>query len=141
VTESLSKIYGSEESRLWYRAGEDNPTASISWRETSQEKSLLVSWASKGHNAIVILAKRDDHFGALASSYPLVTRWVLAPRRDEDIFEPNERLDRSEDPLTGLELVDFLDSNLFASVEQIAAITKVPRSTVFNHSQWWNYTV
>jgi hypothetical protein len=83
----------------------------ISWREMLQERSLIVYWAGKGHNATIILAKMKDDFGASAPSHPWVTKWPRAVRRGNNISEPNEHSDRPEDLLKGLKVVDFLNSN------------------------------
>jgi hypothetical protein len=106
-----------------------------------QAKSLLVYWASKGHNATVIFAKMGGYFGGSAPSYPWVTKWLRALTRGEDIFEPNERSGRPEDPVIGMKVINFLDLNPFASVRQIATATKIARSTVFDHVKGWGYTI
>jgi hypothetical protein len=41
----------------------------ISSRPVMGEKSLLMYWADKGHNATVISAKMETHFGSSAPSY------------------------------------------------------------------------
>jgi hypothetical protein len=90
-----------------------------------QVKSLLVYWASKGHNAIVIFAKMEGSFGVSAPSDPWVTKWLRALTRGEDIFEPSEPSGRPEDPVIGMKFINFLDLNPFASVRQIATATKI----------------
>jgi hypothetical protein len=43
----------------------------ISGRVMIHEKSLLVFWASKGHNVTIILTMMDGCLGPLAPSYPV----------------------------------------------------------------------
>jgi hypothetical protein len=63
----------------------------ISLREMFHEKNLLGYWAGKGHNAIIILVKREGSFDASAPAYFWVTKLLWGLRRGEDIFEPNKR--------------------------------------------------
>jgi hypothetical protein len=106
-----------------------------------REKNLLMYWADKGHNAMIISAKMENYFGPSAPSYSWVTRWLRALKRGEDIFEPWKRFDRPTYPLTGLRVLEFLNSTPFASIRQIATTTKIPRSTVLNHLKGWSYMV
>jgi hypothetical protein len=46
-----------------------------------------------------------------------------------------------EDPLTGMKVINFLNLNPFARVRQIAAATKIPRTTVFDHLKGWGSTI
>jgi hypothetical protein len=98
-----------------------------------QEKSLLVCWAGKSHNATIIMAKMEGYFGTSVPSYRWRTKWLRAHMTGEDTLEPNKCSGGPEVPLTGLKVVDFLNSNLFASVRQIATATKILWSNVFDH--------
>jgi hypothetical protein len=95
------------------------------------EKSLLMYWADKGHNATIISAKKESYFGSSAPSYSWVTKWLLALKRGEDISESCEPSGRPQDPLTGLRVLEFLNSTRFANIPQIATATKTRGSTVF----------
>jgi hypothetical protein len=110
-------------------------------REMLQERSRLMYWAGKGHIAIILLAKMENYFGTSGPSYPWVMKWLWALKRREDIVKPWQRPGRPEDPLTGLKVVDFLNSNPFAAMRQIATSTSIPWSTVFDHLRGWNYAV
>jgi hypothetical protein len=58
----------------------------------------------------------------------------------QDHFEPNGHSGIPEGPLKGLKIVEFLDSNPFTSVGQIATAAKIPRSMAFDHSRGFGYT-
>jgi hypothetical protein len=95
-----------------------------------REKSLLMHWADKGNNVMVISAKMKSYFGSSAPSSSWVTKWLQGLERGKDIFEPCQPSARPQDPLTGLRVLEFLNSAPFASIRQIATATKMPRSTV-----------
>jgi DNA-binding transcriptional ArsR family regulator len=97
------------------------------------EKNFLMYWTEKGHNAMIISAKMESYFGSSAPSYSWITKWLQALKIGEDILEPCERSGRPQDPLTGLRVLEFLNSTPFASICQIATATKIPRSTVLEH--------
>jgi hypothetical protein len=78
-----------------------------------------------------------SYLEASAPFYPWVIKWLLALKRGENIVEPNEHLDRPGDPLMGLKVVDFLDSNQCASVRETAIAIKIPPSTGFDHLRRW----
>jgi hypothetical protein len=105
------------------------------------EKSLLVCWAGKSRNAMIISAKMESYFGSSAPSYSWVMKCLQALKRGEDIFEPYGRSDRPQDPLTGLRVLEFFNLTPFASIRQIATATKIPRSTLFDQLKGWGYTV
>jgi hypothetical protein len=105
------------------------------------EKSLLMYWADKGQNATIISAKMESYFGSSAPSYSLVTKWPWVLKRGESTFELCERSGRAHDPLTGLRVLEFLNSTPFASTCQIATTTKGPRQTVLDHLKGWGSIV
>jgi hypothetical protein len=105
------------------------------------KKSLLAYWADKGHNATIIPAKMESHFGSSVPFYSWAPKCLRALERGEDIFEPCRRSDRPQNPLTGLRVLEFLNSTPFASIRQIATVTKVQRSAVSDHLKGWGYTV
>jgi hypothetical protein len=74
-----------------------------------REKSLLMYWADKGHNATIVSTKMEGHFGSSAPSYSRVTKWLRALKRGEGIFESCERSGGPHDPLIGLRVLEFLD--------------------------------
>jgi hypothetical protein len=61
----------------------------------AREKSLLMDWADKGHNATIISAKMETYFGSSTPSYSWHTKWLHESKGGKDIFEPRERSDRS----------------------------------------------
>jgi hypothetical protein len=93
------------------------------------EKSMLMYWPDKGRNATIISAKMESSFGLSVASYSWVMKWLRMLKRKKNIFKPCERSDKPQDPLTGLRLLEFLNSTPLASIRQIATITKIPRST------------
>jgi hypothetical protein len=98
-----------------------------------REKSLLMYWTDKGHNATIISPKMEGYVGSLPPSYPWVTKWLWALKRGQDIFEPCEHSVSPQDPLTGLRVLEFLNSTSFPTIRQITTATKIPQSTVFDH--------
>jgi hypothetical protein len=106
-----------------------------------RKKNLLMYWAGKGHNVAIISAKMESYFGPSAPSQFWVTQWLRELKRGEDVFEPYEHSGRPQDPLTGLRILEFLNSTPFVSIHQIASATKIPRSTVSDRSKGWGYVV
>jgi hypothetical protein len=105
------------------------------------EKSLLIYWAGKGHNARTISAKKESGFGSPALTYSWVTEWLRALKIREHMSEPCEHSGRPQAPSTGLRVLLFLNSTPFASIRQIATDTKIPHPTVLDHLIGWGYTV
>jgi hypothetical protein len=105
------------------------------------EKSVIVYWADKGHHATTISAKMESCFGASTPSYFWPPKLLRALKRGEDIFELCERSGMLQDPLTGLKILEFLNSTPFASIRQIATATRTSQSTSFDHLKGWDYTV
>jgi hypothetical protein len=88
-----------------------------------REKNLLMYWADKNHNAIIICGKMESYFGSSDPSYSWVLEWLRALKRGGDIFEPCERSGMPQDPLTGLTV---LNSTPLASIRQTAASANLP---------------
>jgi hypothetical protein len=59
------------------------------------EKSLLMHWADKGHNAMIVSAKMKRYFESSAPFYSRVMKWLRELKRGEGIFEPRERSGRT----------------------------------------------
>jgi hypothetical protein len=106
-----------------------------------REKSLLIDWADKGHDATIISAKMENHFESSPPSCSWITKWLRALKSSKDIFKPCERSGRPQDPLTGLRVLEFLNSTPSVSIRQIATATKMLRSTVLDYLKEWNYTL
>jgi DNA-binding transcriptional ArsR family regulator len=87
-------------------------------------------WADKGHNPMIISTKMESYFRSSGPSYSWVPKWLRALKRSENIFEPRRRSGMPQDPLTGLKVLEFLNSTPFASICQIATATKMSRSAV-----------
>jgi hypothetical protein len=106
-----------------------------------REKSLSMCWADQDHNATVISAKKESSFRSPAPSYSWVTKLLRALKSAEDIVEPCECSGRSQDPLIGMRVLEFLNSTPFPSIRQMATATKKPRSIVLDDLNGWRCTV
>jgi hypothetical protein len=58
-------------------------------------------------------------------------------RRGKDALEPSERPGKPGDPLTALEVIDFLDLNPAAEGRQIAKAINISRSNAFDYLTSW----
>jgi hypothetical protein len=104
-------------------------------------KSLFMHWVDKAHNATVVSATMESDFVFSAPSDSWVPKWLWALKRGEDIVQLCERSGTPQDPLNGLNVLEFLNSTPFASTRQIATATKIPRSTVLDHLDGRGYTL
>jgi hypothetical protein len=105
------------------------------------EKSLLMYWADKNHNAAITSAEMESYFGSSVPSHSWVGKWLRALKRGEDIFEPCERSGRPQDRLTGPRVLEFPNSTPLVSVRQIATATKVPRSSGLDRLNGCGYII
>jgi hypothetical protein len=114
---------------------------SHSWREMLEANGLLMYWVGKGQNAALVSPKMEDCFSVSVTLFSQGYEMASGAQERRRHSEQNEYSGRSEDPLTSLKVVDFLNSNTFAIVCQIATASKIPQSTIFDRLRGWRHTI
>jgi hypothetical protein len=106
-----------------------------------QEKSLVIYWHSKDHDAQKTHRKLVAHFGEGAPAYSTVTKWLRRLVCGDDILVPVERKGKESDGLVNFKILIALTAFPFHSVRTLASSLKIPPSTIYDHLRRANFTV